>query len=167
MSTSGRTTSSTDLAPDHAAPVRRFHGTGTGLRWDDVPLKAYKPEGTHFKSITRQVLFDGADGLPSQLRYFEIDPGGYSTLERHHHVHAVLVLRGRGRVLVGDQIHDLAPFDLVHVPPLTWHQFRAADTEALGFLCLVDCDRDRPIQPNQDELARLRGDPAIAAFVRT
>lgn len=37
----------------------------------------------------------------------------------------------------------------------------------LGFLCLVRCDRDRPTLPTADDLAALRADPDIAAFIRT
>jgi quercetin dioxygenase-like cupin family protein len=33
--------------------------------------------------------------------------------------------------------------DLVNVPPMTWHQFRAAADAPLGFLCLVPATRDR------------------------
>ncbi len=135
------------------------------FRWDGVPVLAYKPDETHFRDVTRQVLFDG-EGLGCELRYFEIEPGGWSSLERHRHVHAVLVLRGQGQALVGHQVLDLAPYDLVRVPPLTWHQFRATRGVPFGFLCLVECGRDRPLRPDAAELAALRADPMIAGFVR-
>ncbi|HEY6793891.1 MAG TPA: cupin domain-containing protein [Kineosporiaceae bacterium] len=124
--------------------VRRHRGAH---RWEQVDVLAYKAEGeAPFKDVTRQVLFDD-DLMGAQLRYFEVGPGGWTTLERHEHVHNVVVLRGHGRCLLGDAVHDLAPSDLVDVPPLTWHQFRAADDEPLGFLCLVRQDRDRPQLP--------------------
>ncbi len=135
------------------------------FRWDGIPVLAYQPDGTHFRDVTRQVLFDGA-GLGCELRYFEIEPGGWSSLERHQHVHAVLVLRGEGQALVGRQVIDLAQYDLVQVPPGTWHQFRATRGVPFGFLCLVDCGRDRPVRPDQAALAELRADPLIADFVR-
>jgi quercetin dioxygenase-like cupin family protein len=142
---------------------RRHRG---GFRWDDVDVLAYKAEGTApFAGITRQVLFEH-DDLASQLRYFEIEPGGHSTLERHEHVHGVVVLNGRGRCLVGDLVHDLATHDLVTVPALTWHQFRAAEDTPLGFLCLVNVERDRPQLPTTDELDALRADPLVAEFIR-
>jgi mannose-6-phosphate isomerase-like protein (cupin superfamily) len=128
--------------------VRRHSGN---FRWQDVDVLAYKQEGTApFKDVTRQVLFEGQE-LPAQLRYFEVAPGGHTTLERHHHVHAVMVIRGKGQVLVGDQACDIAMHDLVNVPPMTWHQFHAAKDEPLGFLCLVAADRDRPQLPADDE----------------
>jgi quercetin dioxygenase-like cupin family protein len=136
------------------------------FRWDSIAVKPYKPGGTHFAGITRQLLFDGGDGLGCQLRYFEIEAGGYSSLERHRHAHAIMVIRGPGRALVGNQVVDLAINDLVRVPPLTWHQFRA-DGAPLGFLCMVDCARDVPERPDAQALAALKADPAIAAFIRT
>jgi len=135
-------------------------------RWEGIAVSAYKPSGTHFAGITRQLLFDGGGGLACQLRYFEIDPGGYSSLERHRHAHAIMVIRGMGQALVRDRILDLATHDLVRIPPLTWHQFRAGTGESLGFLCMVDCGRDTPERPDARALATLRADPAVAAFIR-
>jgi len=135
------------------------------FRWEGIPVLAYKEEGSHFRDVTRQVLFDG-EGIGAELRYFEIAAGGWSTLERHQHVHAVLIVRGEGRALIGDRIVDLTPHDLVRVPRLTWHQFRAAPTAPLGFLCLVACGRDRPERPDSATLAALTKDPAVADFVR-
>ncbi|HMD60884.1 MAG TPA: cupin domain-containing protein, partial [Opitutaceae bacterium] len=122
--------------------------------------------GTHFRSITRQVLFDDNGPSGTQLRYFEIAPGGHSTLERHEHVHSVMILRGRGQALVGNEIHTLGVNDLVHVPPQTWHQFRATADEPLGFLCLVLSERDKPQHPTPAELAALKADGRIGPFVR-
>lgn len=136
-----------------------------GFRWDGVEVLRYKDEGAaSFRDITRQVLFDEVPA-GTQWRYFEVAPGGHSTLERHEHTHAVLVLRGRGRVLVGDRVHTLAAHDLVEIAPLTWHQFRADAGEALGFLCLVAADRDRPQLPDDEQLAALRADPVVATFL--
>ena len=148
------------------APVRAFRATDRGYRWEGVDVLEYKPTGTHFRDITRQVLFGEGSGLPAELRYFEVAAGGHSTFEKHLHVHAVLILRGKGQVLVGNEVTALSAFDLVYVPPLTWHQFHAAPDEALGFLCLVDCDRDRPIRPTADDVDALRADPVIRDFIR-
>ena len=137
------------------------------LRWNGVDVLAYKQEGTApFHAVTRQVLFDDP-ALGCQLRYFEVAPGGHTTLERHEHCHAVVIQQGRGTCLVGGRIEPVAPFDLVEVPPLTWHQFRADRDAPLGFLCMVNAQRDRPQLPDADALAVLRADPAIAAFIRT
>ena len=130
--------------------VRRADGA---FRWEGVDVREYKAEGTApFRDVTRQVLFQSED-LPAQLRYFEVAAGGWTTLERHQHVHAVMVIRGRGKALVGDQAYDISTHDLVSVPPMTWHQFHAAPGEPLGFLCLVASERDRPQLPAEHEIA--------------
>ena len=135
------------------------------MRWRNVEVLAYKREhGASFREVTRQVLFD--DPLLScQLRYFEVAPGGHTTLERHEHAHAVLIERGRGRCLVGDRVYNVAEHDLVHVPSLTWHQFQADENEPLGFLCMVNAVRDRAQLPTMDDLRRLREDPVVAEFI--
>jgi len=132
--------------------VRRHDGS---FHWEGVDVLKYKQEGSApFKDVTRQVLFESAD-LPAQLRYFEVAPGGYTTLERHNHVHAVMVIRGHGECLVGDKAHAIDTHDLVNVPPMTWHQFHAAPDAPLGFLCLVASDRDRPQLPSAGEAATI------------
>jgi len=136
------------------------------FRWEGVEVRPYKDEGTHFSGVTRQLLFEGGDGLGCQLRYFEIVPGGWSSLERHQHAHAVMIVRGAARVLVGDRLVDAGTNDLVRIPPHTWHQFQVTGDTPLGFLCMVDCERDPSERPDGAALARLRRDPAIAAFVR-
>lgn len=133
--------------------VRRFAPDAAGdFRWDAVEVLRYKAEGSApFKDVTRQVLFSQEDQA-AELRYFEVAAGGYSTLERHRHTHAVLILRGRGSVRIADQVHLVAERDLVTVDPMVWHQFHAAADSSLGFLCLVAKDRDRPQLPTPDDL---------------
>jgi len=108
------------------------------FRWDGVELKAYKRADAPYKEVTRQTLLGegpGEEVFRFITRYFEVQPGGYSTLELHQHPHAVVILRGSGQVVLGDDTREVAD---------TKHQFRASGTEPLGFLCVVDRIRDRP-----------------------
>jgi mannose-6-phosphate isomerase-like protein (cupin superfamily) len=139
---------------------------GEGFTWDGVDIHPYKETGTHFKSIHRQTLFPGGYDLPVELRYFEMAADGHSTLERHQHAHLVMIIRGSGRVLVGDAVTEIKEHDLVHVPPGTWHQFRATNGEPLGFLCVVNQERDRPQRPEERHLEVLNEDPIVAEFIR-
>ena len=76
-----------------------------GRRWEGTALLAYKRESAAdsspapFRDVTRQTLFE-SPAMAGELRYFEVAAGGWSTLERHRHEHAVVVLHGRGRCLV-------------------------------------------------------------------
>lgn len=135
------------------------------FRWERVDLRAYKDEATApYRNVTRQVLASAPD-LRGELRYFEVAPGGWTTLERHQHVHAVTILRGAGRALVGHEVVEIGSLDLVTVPAWAWHQFRAAANQPLGFLCMVDAERDRPQLPSADERAALEAIPEVARFL--
>lgn len=117
------------------------------FRWP-VLVRPYKDGGALYREVTRQTLLGegaGEEALQFVTRYFEIAPGGYSTLEHHRHPHAVVVLRGSGTVTLGERRYALAPSDCVYVAPDEVHQFRADQGETLGFLCIVDRERDRPI----------------------
>ena len=158
------------------SPVRRFVPPRAGalpqdprsaFRWEAVDLLAYKSDAkAAFRDVTRQALFK-RDDLAGELRYFEVAPGGHSTLERHAHVHAVLVLRGHGQCLVGDTVHTVGERDLVTVPPKTWHQFRAAKDAPLGFLCLVDAVRDKGEVPDAAQLETMRRNAFVRAFLES
>jgi quercetin dioxygenase-like cupin family protein len=119
------------------------------FRWPGVPLRAYDEDGDHFQGVTRQTLLGeeaGEEALRFLTRYFEVAPGGYSSLEHHRHPHAVIVLRGAGEVLLDGESHEIEPFDVVYVAPGSVHRFLASRGQTLGFLCVVDRDRDRPVR---------------------
>jgi mannose-6-phosphate isomerase-like protein (cupin superfamily) len=146
--------------------ARKLHRQAqAGFRWEGVECRPYKEDTRAlFRSVTRQVLFSEPE-MAGELRYFQVATGGFTTLERHEHVHGVLVLRGRGRCLVGREVKTIVPNDLITIPAMTWHQFRADEGEPLGFLCMVNAERDRPQLPQAADLEMLRKDPDVAAFL--
>jgi quercetin dioxygenase-like cupin family protein len=144
---------------------QKLHRPAKDYRWEGVTRMPYKEEGAApFKAISRQILHSDPN-LAGELRYFEMDTGGYSTLERHEHVHGVMILRGHGHCLIGDKVHEVGPHDLVSIPPWTWHQFRATKGEPLGFLCLVNAQRDKPQLPTRDELRDMKKNEDVAKFL--
>ena len=131
-------------------------------RWEGIEERPYKQAGD-WQGVTRVPL---AAPAGFELRYFEIAPGGYSSLEKHEHPHVVIALRGRGRALVGREVVEMAPFDLVQTAPLQAHRWVNAGDEPFGFLCTVDVERDRPQPLSEEELAALAADPRAAEFLR-
>lgn len=140
--------------------------------WAGVQATEYKApaqaaaRGMGFRGVTRYELTP-VDELPAahELRYFEFEPGGYSSLEKHRHSHSVIVLRGVGRALVGHRVLDCRPLDAVHVPPLTPHRWINAGSDRFGFLCPVDRDRDRPQPLDDREWDALAADAVTAPYV--
>jgi ribulose-bisphosphate carboxylase large chain len=79
------------------------------------------------------------------FRYFEVEPGGFTSLEKHLHTHVIIGVRGIGELLVNGQSSAIHPHDVAYVQPLDAHQLRNVSASAFGFYCIVDRDRDRPM----------------------
>ncbi len=154
--------------PPRTSPAFPFDAAA--FRWEGVPERDYKPSaleerGMQWQGLTRHTLVDHRERPTTfDLRYFEIAPGGFSSLEKHEHAHVVVVLRGAGRALVGDEVVELAPHDALLVPPLAPHRWVNAGDGPFGFLCPVDGERDRPQPVDDAEWEALRADPATAPF---
>ncbi|MFO0917659.1 MAG: RuBisCO large subunit C-terminal-like domain-containing protein [Planctomycetaceae bacterium] len=119
------------------------------FQWDGRPVSEYKLNGTlPFRNVTRTELI-GTSGEQTafDVRYFEIGPGGHSSLEKHLHTHVVIGARGAGILASGERTIPLKPFDLAYVPPLETHQLRNDSSEPFGFFCIVDHERDKPQAP--------------------
>jgi quercetin dioxygenase-like cupin family protein len=125
--------------------------------WADIEPRSYKREDdglARFRDVTRHTLLGagpaGEAGLGFELRYFEVAPAGYSSLERHEHGHAVVIVKGKGAVRLGEITEPVSALDVVYVAPHDVHRFSADAGEALGFLCVVDRVRDRPAVVDED-----------------
>ncbi|MBI3298803.1 MAG: cupin domain-containing protein [Elusimicrobia bacterium] len=118
-----------------------------GFQWKDVIKEDYKADSDSWKGITRRELAGKrGESVKFHVRYFEIEPGGYSTLEKHEHEHVVIPMRGTGEAQAGCYIWKVSFGDVVYVSPSEPHQFRCPDDakEPFGFLCVVNAERDRP-----------------------
>jgi quercetin dioxygenase-like cupin family protein len=141
------------------------------FRWAGVEEQTYKlgagdERGMGWKGVSRHTLASAPIlGTAFETRFFELEPGGYSSLEKHRHVHFVTALRGSGRALIGTSLYELSPFDAVYVPPLVPHRWLNAGEEPFGFLCTVDADRDPPRALDDVQWERLRSDPLTAPYV--
>ena len=141
------------------------------FRWDGVETRDYKESegkqrGMGWRGLTRHTLVPGGSVAAGfEQRYFEIEPGGYSSLEKHEHIHVVITLRGRGRVLVGDRVVELGPMEVLEIPPSAAHRWVNAGEEPWGFLCTVEAERDRPQPVDDAEWEALKADPATAPFI--
>jgi quercetin dioxygenase-like cupin family protein len=141
------------VPPPAGSRVMRFQpgaSNGEPHTWQGVPVTAYKAPADHHCGVRKAVLAgESGEHTAFHVRYFEIAPGGNSSLERHEHEHVVVVLRGRGEVQLGSAVHALAFGDAVYVAPNEVHQLRnRSGDEPFGFLCMVDACRDRPSEVN-------------------
>jgi quercetin dioxygenase-like cupin family protein len=125
-----------------------------GYSWQGIDRKEYKKDTDNYRDIHRySLLGDDVPELNFQTRYFEIQPGGYSSLELHRHPHSVVIIRGSGTLVLENELHPLGLHDVVFIAPDTIHQFHADNSEPLGFLCMVDRYRDKPAIPDDDTIS--------------
>jgi ribulose-bisphosphate carboxylase large chain len=119
------------------------------FRWDGREPIAYKiTDDLPFRGVSRVELIGAAgEQTAFDLRYFEIVPGGHSSLEKHVHTHVVIGARGHGTLVSGGSSLSIKPFDVAYVPPLQVHQLTNSSEEPFGFFCIVDHVRDRPQCP--------------------
>lgn len=140
------------------------------FRWRGVEPESYKfalgdERGMGWRGVTRYTLA-GPPAAPSrfELRYFELEPGGYSSLEQHAHAHCVVVVRGEGKALVGGEVFEIGPFDIVYVPSRTPHRWINDGDEPFGFLCPVDAERDPPRPVSDEQWEALTQNPVTARY---
>lgn len=126
--------------------IHRFSEIGEQWLWSGVVRKTY-PSGdspSDPKGVSVQWLVGNEEGAPFfAIRYFEIEPGGQTILDQHPHDHGVFVLRGRGRVRLGENYYDLGFGDVVYIPGREIHQFFNTGESIFAFLCVI---------PNKDFL---------------
>lgn len=127
-------------------------------QWEDTETKVYKEEGgTSFKNIVKRDLIDKqCPGVDFEVRYFEISNYGYSSLEKHEHPHVVIIGRGKGKVIVGDESFEAKPFDIFYIAPNQAHQLIQMTKEPFGFFCMVADERDKPRLLNDPEKEKLK-----------
>jgi quercetin dioxygenase-like cupin family protein len=111
--------------------------------WDGVEPREYKDNPGSWQGVVKHVLAKPASAK-FEARYFEVAPGGFTSLETHEHAHVVIVVRGAGLVDLDDEQLHLGMLDVVEVGPYEKHQFINEGSAPFGFLCIVDAERDRP-----------------------
>ena len=123
--------------------IHRFSGIKDGeLRWQDVLVRAYGPDNSAADRATRQILVGNEEGSPHfHMRYFAVQPGGYTSLDQHAHDHGVYVLHGSARLRLEDTEHELHAGDIVYITGNDVHQFFTIGDEPFGFLCVVPAKR--------------------------
>ena len=141
------------------------------FEWDNVDLIDYKTVGkgekASFKNVKRQNIVKSDSDIGFDMRYFECGKGGYTSLERHEHVHVVLVLRGKGSIIVGEKAYVVEPYDLIVIPSQAVHQLVNTGAEPFGFVCTVNAERDKPLLLTQEEINELLKIPELKDIIRT
>ncbi len=114
-------------------------------KWIGIENIPYKNNQGTWALIQRFPLFK-SEFASFEVRYFEIAPGGCSSLEYHNHIHFVICIRGKGKIKLGKKQRVLDYLDVAYIAPNEIHQLLNPYNEPFGFLCIVDVNRDEPIE---------------------
>jgi len=112
-----------------------------------------------FPTHANLLVMDRAEAVASEAFITVMEPGESPPLHEHPDTEQVFyVLSGRGRLEVGpdaEAVGELAPGDLVRIPPGTLHRVPCVGDEPLRYL-VVDCfPGGRPAQePTWDDHVR-------------
>jgi quercetin dioxygenase-like cupin family protein len=71
------------------------------------------------------------------MRRFIMNPGGGMPLHTNEVEHEQYVLRGRGRVVIGDETIEVERDDVVYIPAGVPHSYDSIGDEPFEFICVV------------------------------
>ncbi|HXY56060.1 MAG TPA: cupin domain-containing protein [Nitrososphaerales archaeon] len=84
-------------------------------------------------------LVDRHDGAPNfEMRRFTIKPGG--SIPKHYHPeieHEQYVLKGKYRIGIGKEVHEVKEGDSIFIPKGTVHWYQNTGKGNAEFLCIV------------------------------
>lgn len=90
-----------------------------------------------------QVLVGPEDGAPNfAMRRFVMGEGGGMPLHTNEVEHEQFVLRGRARMTIGDEVHELRANDVLYIPAGVPHSYEVLEAP-YEFLCVVPNQPDR------------------------
>ncbi|MGQ9543553.1 MAG: cupin domain-containing protein [Candidatus Bathyarchaeia archaeon] len=104
------------------------------INYRDIEAKKAE-EGANIKIrwlITKDV---GAENFA--MRFFEIEPGGFSPLHKHPWEHEIFILEGNGTVTDGKEDREFRQGDAIFIPPNEEHQFKNTGSSTVKLLCLI------------------------------
>jgi quercetin dioxygenase-like cupin family protein len=90
-----------------------------------------------------QVLVGPEQGAPNfVLRRFIMGPGGGMPLHTNEVEHEQYVLRGRARIRIGTEVHEVAPDHTLYIPAGAPHSYEVVEAP-FEFICVVPNRPDR------------------------
>ena len=101
------------------------------------------------KDVSMQLMIGREDEAPNfAMRLFTVQPGGHTPLHSHNYEHEVMIVKGEGLAVSGEDGSITTPVkagDAVLVSPNEMHQFKNNSKDEMKFLCLVpvtfDCGK--------------------------
>jgi len=110
---------------------------GRVIKWKEINPEIINTQ--EIKGVKKRVVIGEKEGAKNFiLRVFTVAPGGYSPKHSHPWEHEVFVLRGEGKVQLGDDTFEITEGHAVFVPKELEHQFvNRSESEEFEFICVI------------------------------
>jgi quercetin dioxygenase-like cupin family protein len=95
------------------------------------------------KDTTIQVLISSQEGPNFALRKFSMQKGGGMPRHTNTVEHEQYVLRGRAKIGIGEDVHEVKTGDAVFIPAGTIHFYENIGEEPFEFLCIIPNKEDK------------------------
>ncbi len=106
------------------------------VKYHDMKLSEISMPGV--KDVAKANVIGGPQGWPNHtLRVFRLGPGGFTPHHQHDWEHVNYVIKGKGRLKIGDSTYELDEKDFAYVPPNVMHQFTNPYDAPFEFICIV------------------------------
>ena len=92
---------------------------------------------------TMQILISSEEGPNFAMRRFEIQPGGGMPMDTNEVEHEHIVLGGRGRVHLGQEVYEVEKDDVLYIPAGLPHSYESIGEEPFAFICSVPNKPDK------------------------
>lgn len=106
------------------------------VKYEDFALEQIEMEGV--KDVSKANVIGEPEGWEGHtLRVFRLGPGGFTPHHQHDWEHINYVIKGRGKLTIGDEITEIKAQDFAFVPSNAKHQFQNPFEEDFEFICIV------------------------------
>jgi len=105
---------------------------------DSVPIENVAAGRKTF----RQVLISSAEAPNFAMRRFIIEPGGSMPNHTNTVEHEQLILNGRAKLGIGDEIFEVKKNNVIFIPANVSHWYETLGDESFEFLCMVPNNED-------------------------
>ena len=92
--------------------------------------------------VTKKVLISLEEAPNFAMRCFIIQPGGSMPNHTNRVEHEQFVVRGQGRIGIGEEVFEVQKGDIVFIPAELPHWYTNSGEEPFEFLCLVPNKQD-------------------------
>lgn len=121
--------------------IHKFTGDWKNIfKWDGSRTRAY--HANNVNQVTETWLIGKAEKAENfAFRYYQVGPDGYTREEQHPHDHGILIMQGKGEILIDKEITPVSQGDVIYIPPNALHQLINPGENPLGFLCVIPAKR--------------------------